>query len=231
MGRSEDNVLSFGRYAIVTVGLALIGLLVGGCGPSVTPTSVASSATPTQTPTVTSTSTSPPTRAPTATRTPTQTPTASATTPSPLPPTPTVRLSAHGAAQTPTPVPPTATLAPKLTPSPSGYRYFPVGTAQPDRSHPCPGCPKAPAYIAGRVFDVAGNPLAGVRLVCYNNWHRYPVITSKASGEYDFVIIQAKATWYVVVLDQADQPISPEVPVHFNPLEACWFLLDWQRAD
>jgi len=68
-------------------------------------------------------------------------------------------------------------------------------------------------------------------LVCYNNCYRYPVVASKASGEYDFVIIQAEAIWYVVVLDQADQPISPEAHVHFNPLEACWFLLDWQRVD
>ena len=35
----------------------------------------------------------------------------------------------------------------------------------------------------------------------------------------------------MVILDEADQPVSPEAPVHFNPLEACWYRLDWQRID
>jgi hypothetical protein len=53
------------------------------------------------------------------------------------------------------------------------------------------------------------------------------VVASKASGEYDFAIIQAEATWYVVVLDQADQPISMEVAVDSRPSESCRYLLDW----
>jgi hypothetical protein len=111
------------------------------------------------------------------------------------------------------------------------YRYHSLGPAQPYLSQPCPGCPRAPGYITGRVVDAGGNPLAGVRLVCYKEWHRYPVVGSKGGGEYDFPILQAEATWYVVILDEADQPVSPEAPVHFNPLEACWYRLDWQRID
>ena len=80
-------------------------------------------------------------------------------------------------------------------------------------------------------MDGAGNPLAGVRLVCYNEWHRYPVVTSKANGEYDFAIIQAEATWQVVVLDQAGGSISPEVAVQFSPQETCRYILDWRRVD
>jgi hypothetical protein len=79
--------------------------------------------------------------------------------------------------------------------------------------------------------DSAGNPLVGVRLVCHNEWHRYPVVASKVGGEYDFAIIQAETTWYVVVLDQADQPISLEVRVHFDPHETCRYILDWRRVD
>ena len=108
---------------------------------------------------------------------------------------------------------------------------MPASPAQPDPLHPCPGCPRAPAYIVGHVHDAAGNPLVGVRLVCYNEWHRYPVVASKAGGEYDFAINQAETTWYVVVLDQADQPISPEAAVRFNPHETCRYILDWQRVD
>ena len=111
------------------------------------------------------------------------------------------------------------------------YRYRPLGPAQPELSQPCPGCPRAPGYIIGRVADAGGNPLAGVRLVCYNDWHRYPVVGTKGSGEYDFPIIQAETTWYVVVLDEADQPLSSAAPVNFDPLAACWYRLDWQRVD
>jgi hypothetical protein len=81
------------------------------------------------------------------------------------------------------------------------------------------------------VLDAAGNPVAGVRLVCYNEWHRYPVVASKAGGEYDFPVTQADTTWYVFVLNQADELISPEVPVPFNLQESCRYILDWQRVD
>jgi hypothetical protein len=100
-------------------------------------------------------------------------------------------------------------------------------------SHPCPECPRAPAYIIGTVRDAGGNPLGGVRLVCYNDWHRYPVVGSKGGGDvgqYDFPIIQATATWYVVVLDEADWPISPEVGVDFDPLVSCRYIQDWRRT-
>jgi hypothetical protein len=138
-------------------------------------------------------------------------------------------------AETPTPTPVTPTDTPDAESEDetthSDYRYLPLGPAQPDLSQPCPGCPRAPGYIVGRVIDADGLPLAGVRLVCYNDWHRYPVVGTKGGGEYDVPILQAEATWYVVVLDQADQPISPEAPINFNPLEACWYRLDWQRTD
>jgi len=78
--------------------------------------------------------------------------------------------------------------------------------------------------------DAGGNALPGVRLVCYNEWHRYPVVASKGSGEYDFNINQAETTWYVVVVDQADQPVSPEAAVRFNPAESCRYILNWQQV-
>jgi hypothetical protein len=141
--------------------------------------------------------------------------------------------------ETPTPMPTVATPAVTATPRPkpststpaSAYRFLPILPAQPDPSHPCPGCPRAPAYIVGHITDAAGHPLVGVRLVCYNEWHRYPVAASKGGGEYDFPIVQADTTWYVVVLDQTDQPISPEAPVTVDLLESCRYMLNWQRVD
>lgn len=172
-------------------------------------------ASPTQTP-------SPP--LPTATKTP-MPPPASAT-PSPPPPTATTPMP-PAASATPSAIsPPTAT----ASPAPGAHRFLPAGPVRPDPSHPC-GCPLAPAYIVGRIIDAAGNPLAGVRLACYNEWYRYPVVVSKASGEYDFAITQAETTWYVLVLNQVDEPLSPEVPVAFDPQECCRYLLDWRRVD
>jgi len=166
---------------------------------------------------------------PTVTATPTHTsaptPTASDT---PLPPSPTPTETVS-----PAPVVPTATPGPdsQVETENATYRYYPIGTAQPELSQPCPGCPRAPGYIIGRVVDANGNPLAGVRLTCYNDWHRYPVVGSKGGGEYDIPVLQAETTWYVVVLDVSDQPISPEAAIQFNPLQACWYRLDWQRID
>ena len=177
----------------------------------------------------------------TVTHTPTPTPTATATPPpSPTPSLPTPTTTATPIPTTTlvrTPIPsPTLATAPQdiedeSQTTPVAYRYLPIGPAQPDLSQPCPGCPRAPGYIIGQVVDAVGRPLPGVRLVCYNSWHRYPVIGTEGGGDYDFPIIQAEATWYVEVLDEADQPLSPSVPVDYNPLEACWYRLDWRRVD
>jgi hypothetical protein len=107
----------------------------------------------------------------------------------------------------------------------------PAGPAQPDLSHPCPGCPLAPAYIVGRVVDAVGNPLAGVGLACCHDGHCYPVVASKAGGEYNLAIIQTETTWYLAVLDQADQPISPVVAVRFDPQDSRRYILGWRRVN
>ena len=77
--------------------------------------------------------------------------------------------------------------------------------------------------------DSGGNPLVGVRLVCYNEWHRYPVVASGAGGEYNFPLTQVSATWYVAVVDLTDQPISPITPVEIDTTVSCRFFLDWVR--
>ena len=226
------------------LGLALAALLIAGCQPSPTqaptpmlpaPTqAVGRVASPLPTPTPTATPTPRPTNTPSPLPTDTPTPVPSTETPiptqtpSPLPPTLTATW---------TPIPPTETPAPTTTRKPpaptptSAHRFLPSLPARSDPSHPCPSCPKAPAYIVGHVTDASGYPLAGVRLVCYNDWHRYGVIASKGGGEYDFPIIQADTTWYVVVLDQSDQPISPAAPVAVSLVESCRYILNWQRVD
>ncbi|MBC8449667.1 MAG: SH3 domain-containing protein [Chloroflexi bacterium] len=125
---------------------------------------------------------------------------------------------------------PTATVVPVATVPAVMHQYLPAGPAGPDTSHPCPGCPLAHVYITGQVSDAGGNPLPGVRLVCYNDWHRYPVVVSKGDGWYDFPIIQATTVWYVVVLDETDQPVGPVAAVDFDLSIACWYRLDWQRT-
>jgi len=137
------------------------------------------------------------------------------------------------AIQTP-PAPPMATASPAATSTSvstvPAFQYVPAGPASADLSHPCPGCPLAPVYIIGQVRDAGGNPLPGVRLICYNDWHRYPVVVSKGSGVYDFPIIQATTVWYVMVVNEDDQPISPAAAVSFDMSVACRYVLDWVRT-
>ena len=234
------------------MGLALAAFLIAGCQPSPvetptpmlpTPTkavAIVGSALPTPKPVASPTLRPRDTPCPLPTDTPyplptdtpalipaTETPIPTET-PSPLPPTPTATRTPITSTETSAP---TATVKPP-TPTPtSAYRFLPVLPAQPDPSHPCPSCPRAPAYIVGNVTDAGGYPLAGVRLVCYNDWHRYDVVASKGGGEYDFPITQADTTWYVVVLNQSDQPISPAAPVTVTLIESCRYILNWQRLD
>jgi hypothetical protein len=215
--------------------LSAIGM--GACGPgtsipqpvvseSVVPTETSTAAlTPTCTPMPTTTSTDTPTKTSTATTAPTLTATPTPTDTPTVTATPTTTCTATSA--------PTATpVLPTDTPTPA-YLFLPDGPARPDMSHPCPGCPRAGAYIVGTVRDAGGNPLGGVRLVCYADWHRYPVVGSKGGGEvgqYDCRIDQANATFYVVVLDEADRPISPEAAVDFDLLVSCRYIQDWRRT-
>lgn len=239
-----------GARGALLLALMLVAALVAGCRapappqPAATPAASPTAAiaaraeatatappTPTASPTASLTATSTPTRPPTATATASPTPPPPTSTPAPEP-TATATATAT-ATLNPTATPSRAPTLTRPPPPPTAppYRFLPAGPAQPDLSHPCPGCPLAPAFIVGRVVDAAGNPLAGVRLVCYNEWHRYPVIASKDGGEYDFNITQADTTWYVVVLDENDAPLSPEAPVPFRVDESCRYILDWRRAD
>ena len=238
----------FGRHIPLILTLAVAVVLSAGCRPTIGPSPVATGMQIAQA-TATHTAGSSPARTQDLplSSTPTSSPTATATF-TPLPPTPSCTATSSPAPPTPTAIPSPSPTVPPPTPTPTrlpstatptrlpptatpfSYRFLPAGPARPDPTNPCPGCPYAPAYIVGRITDAAGNPLVGVRLVCYNEWHRYPVVTSKAGGEYDFAINQAETTWYVVVLDQTDQPISPEVAVRFDPRETCRYILDWRRV-
>jgi hypothetical protein len=236
---------------VVEMVIILSAMGIGACGPStsvpqpivseagvptetLTATLVLSGAeglTPTLTPMPTATSTDTPTATLMPSATSTATPTLTATPTSTNTPTLTLTPTATSTA---TPVLSTVEgpVLPTDTPTPA-YLFLPDGPARSDMSHPCPECPRAPAYIIGTVRDAGGNPLGGVRLVCYNDWHRYPVVGSKGGGEvgqYDFPIIQATATWYVVVLDETDCPISPEAAVVFDPLVSCRYIQDWRRT-
>ncbi len=228
------------------LGLVLVAFLTGCRQPPTDAVPAPTQPTPTQ---VVGSMASP---VPTSTATPTPSP---SYTPSPLPtdtPLPVQPTATPSPSETPLPpsatptstptlLPPTETPAPTARPKPptptstsapdSAHRFLPVLPAWPDPSHACPSCPYAPAYIVGNVIDAAGNPLAGVRLVCYNEWHRYPIVATKGGGEYDFIILQADTTWYVVVLDQNDRPVSPEALVTVSLVESCRYVLNWQRVD
>jgi hypothetical protein len=44
-------------------------------------------------------------------------------------------------------------------------------------------------------------------------------------------IAQPEIVTSTTVLDQADQPISPEVAICCNPRKTCRYILDWRRED
>ena len=56
-------------------------------------------------------------------------------------------------------------------------------------------------------------------------------LTTPSGGEYDVALGQGETPWTVVILDQADRPISPEVAVAFDPSQSCRYILDWQRVN
>ncbi len=124
----------------------------------------------------------------------------------------------------PPPAQPTA--APLPTPVPVPVYQFRLLSARPDAGRA--GC----CYIGGTIRDAAGNLLEGVRVQAYNEWQALEA-TSKGGvdlGHYDIPIGADKVNWYVIILDAAGNPVSPQAVVQFDPGAAGWYWLEWQRA-
>ena len=93
-------------------------------------------------------------------------------------------------------------------------------------------------YIRGTVRDKEGKGLEGVWLCAYDRWGNRDCVTSKGGGDlgqYDFVLGPHPNVWYVVVVDAAENPISPVATVeHHQPgpnEDVCWHWVDWRRRD
>jgi hypothetical protein len=131
------------------------------------------------------------------------------------------------ATSTPTEMPsgPTPTLA--LPTPPGGYPYMPDG---PVRSE----CGRPSALIYGWVRDAQGGNLEGVRVRVSDQWGNVAEAISKGgdeAGYYDVVRGMETVTWWVEVVDEAGNPLSPVVTI--EPVQesaSCWYQLDWQRT-
>lgn len=157
-------------------------------------------------------------------------------TPTLLPPTPTPLLPTATPSPRPTstPRPPTPTSAqPTATPAaptpPGGYIFEPVGPPQDDLAGGC-----FSQMIYGYVADKEGNRLEGVRVKSYVEWGYEAIAKTKGGvdlGYYDRVIGGDPVPWYLVIVNEAGQPISPVVEVkHMIDSQACWHRLDWQKV-
>lgn len=179
--------------------------------PTITPT-------PTQTPTATTT----PTVRPTLTRTPIPTHTPTGVTVQPLPPTALPSLTATSTElpsqpanqqsavvpreEFPTATPTATTIVPlALDERPTGpgtYRLLGIA-----HDTFCPG-----EYIMGQVLNRNGTPVAGVRVVAIDEWgNRNETLSKRGAadyGNYDFPIGTAQRDLYVLIVDNADEPIS-----------------------
>lgn len=119
---------------------------------------------------------------------------------------------------------PTATPPPTPVPVPA-YQFRLLG-ARPDAGRA--GC----CYIGGTIRDAAGNMLEGVRVRAYNEWQALEA-TSKGGadlGHYDIPIGADRVNWYVIVVDAAGNPVSPQAVVQFDPGAAGWYWVEWQRT-
>ena len=150
----------------------------------------------------------------------------------------------------PTPIPPTSTPAPPTaTPlvwptatsteapsatatTPSLFLFEPTGPVRHDTEQACTA-----NYIRGSVVDADGKPLEGVKLRAYDQWGNETSATSKGGtdkGQYDIVIGGGADIWWVLAVDGAGNPLSPEVEVPHRQegpdQDACWHWVDWRRT-
>lgn len=188
------------------------------------------------------------TRAGTRTPTPTNTPnipvipTIIFPTATPVPPTntPTLRPFPTPAlipTRTPTPVDTPPPVQSTALPPPPGPTNTPTADARTfqyrvdsgpavDRTRRC----SSGVYIYGFVRDAQNNPLPGVRVKYgVTNVINPPAAVTEAKGYELFV--RSETTWYVLIVDNGDRPLSPTVNVR-TPAEGsgeCWVKLDWKR--
>ena len=198
-----NAILSAGRIPLISLATSTPTRLII---PSGDQTTVVAGSIPTDTPVV------PPTPA-----VPTATPVLP--TPTPAPATPTLPVAAT----------PTSTEMPgEPTPIPPGeYQYMPDG---PVRSE----CGRSSALIYGWVRDAQDENLEGVRIRVSDQWDNIAEAISKGGNEagyYDIVRGMETVTWWLVVVDEAGNPLSPVVTIEpAQGAASCWYQLDWQRT-
>ena len=126
----------------------------------------------------------------------------------------------------PTDTPAAAVQPPTPLPAPA-YQFRLAGPPGPDPGY------QICCYVHGTVKDAAGNGLEGVQVQAFNEWTTLPPALTKGGGEagkYDIPIGREQVTWYVRIVDQAGNQISPQVQLQWNPDEANGYRIDWQRT-
>ncbi len=128
--------------------------------------------------------------------------------------TPTAPTDTPSPPATPRPKPPTPTEGPSPTPTyPDNIRFVQDGDVRMDRDRGCLG-----GAIYGTIRDVDGNPVEGIKVKVYNEYVTdfsapSKPLTAPDAGFYDFIINPKPQEWKVVVVDGANNPISPEAEI------------------
>jgi hypothetical protein len=123
---------------------------------------------------------------------------------------------------------------PLLTPTPvptlPTTDYVPVGQVR-YSSGDCPG-----NYILGRVTGANGKPMPNVRLLLVDEYGNAQAKLTKAgateAGQYDFPLFGAHRRFYLSIVDDNGNPLSPVVEIDYgvgtDPGAAC-HRLDWRK--
>ncbi len=145
-------------------------------------------------------------------------------------PTPTQSVNTPTSPPTPRPRTPTPTEGPSPTPTyPDNIRFIQDGDVRMDRDRGCLG-----GAIYGTIRDIDGKPVEGIRVKVYNEYISdfsapSKPLTAPDAGFYDFIINPKPQEWKVVVVDGANNPISPEAEVIRPPgVEVCYFEVNWK---
>lgn len=123
--------------------------------------------------------------------------------------------------------------APTSTAPPTQSPALPFVLARPvrDSTGDCPG-----QYVLGQVVDRAGSPLPGVRLQLVDEFNNAASAVTKSGqgdlGRYDFPLSGPARRFYLTVVDEGGQPLSPRVEIAHGlapNADASCHWADWVR--
>lgn len=85
--------------------------------------------------------------------------------------------------------------------------------------------------IGGWVYDAGSNGLPGARMYLYNDYGfeaEKQTEGQSQAGKYEFTMGSDAGVFHLVIVDEADNPLSRVVDIDYQP--DCRQYVDWQRV-